>query len=369
MSGSTGFQLLAGDRAPECFGITAKGALYASEEQAGRAVVAILARNLAAPGLVPLLAAFSARADELAARDVDLVALIGDDVDLVFEFNFTHPSRVTLVGSLNNFLDGIGFDSTAPGVLVLDRNQRAAARIGAGETESMVAATMATVNALPTETPRDIFTPAPVLVLPNLFDRDLCRELIEMHRTGPTFESPVLTTDAHGRGEHKYDHELKKRRDLLLERDHPMHLRVTDILIRRCVPEIKRCFQHEVRHTDRLLIACYPGDGGHFSRHRDDRPEMVSFRKFALSINLTLSADGYEGGFLRLPEFNSHNIRCPPGGGVIFSVALLHEVTPVARGDRYVLVTHLHDDEGEAKWRAMRQTLAAEAQNDSLMMA
>lgn len=369
MSGSTGFRLAAGDRAPACFGITAKGTLYASEEQAGRAVVAILAQDPGAPGLVPLLAAFSARADELAARDVDLVALIGRDVDLVFEFSLSHPTRVTLVGSLNNFLEGIGFDGTGAEVLVLDRNQRAAARIGAGETEGMVAATMERVNALPSETPRDVFTPAPVLILPNLFDLDLCRELIEMHRTGATFESPVLTAGAQGRGEHKYDHSLKKRRDLLLERDDPMHMRVMDILMRRCIPEIKRCFQHEVRHTDRLLIACYPGDGGHFRRHRDDRPEMVSFRKFALSINLTLSADGYEGGFLRLPEFNSHNIRCPTGGGVIFSVALLHEITPVVRGDRYVLVTHLHDDEGEAKWRAMRQTLAAEDQGGSLMMA
>jgi predicted 2-oxoglutarate/Fe(II)-dependent dioxygenase YbiX len=61
---------------------------------------------------------------------------------------------------------------------------------------------------------------------------------------------------------------------------------------------------------------------------------------------------------LRLPEFNLHNYRCPTGAGLIFSVALLHEITPVLRGDRYVLVTHLHDDEGEAQWLAMRHSLA-----------
>ncbi len=369
MNGSVNDRLSAGDRAPVFFGITAKGSLYAFEEQAGRAVVMILARKLAAPGLIPLLAAFSARADELAARQVDLVALIGEDVEAVFEFNFSHPSRATLVGSLNNFLDRIGLDAEVPEVLILDGNLRAAGRIGAGDVESMVAATLATVNRLPGEAPRDVWAPAPVLLLPNLLDPELCRELIEMHRTGASFDSPVLTTDAQGRPQHKLDYTYKKRRDLLLERDHPMHVRITDILLRRCIPEIKRVFQVDARHTDRLLIACYPGDGGHFRRHRDNRPEIVAFRRFALSINLTLSADGYEGGFLRLPEFNAHHYRCPTGAGLIFSVALLHEITPVLRGDRYVLVTHLHDDEGEAQWRAMRQNLAAAAPSAPLVMA
>jgi predicted 2-oxoglutarate/Fe(II)-dependent dioxygenase YbiX len=169
----------------------------------------------------------------------------------------------------------------------------------------------------------------------------------------------VLTTDALGRPYNKLDHTFKKRRDLLLDRDHPMHVRLAGIIMKRCAPEIKRAFQAVVTHTDRLLIACYPGDGGHFRRHRDNRPKVVSFRRFAPSINLTLDAEGYEGGHLRLPEFNSHHYRCPPGAGVIFSVALLHEITPVLRGDRYVLVTHLHDDEGEVQWLAYRAAMAA----------
>lgn len=143
----------------------------------------------------------------------------------------------------------------------------------------------------------------------------------------------MLTTDAEGRPRHKLDYAYKKRRDFLLERDHPMYLRVNDIIMRRCVPEIKRAFQVEVSHTDRFLIACYPGDGGHFRRHRDNRPAIVAFRRFALSINLTVSAEGYEGGFLRLPEFSSHNYRSPTGAGLLCSVALLHEITPVLRGD------------------------------------
>ncbi len=359
MSGLATLQLEAGDRAPPCIGITARGQLYAFEEQAGRAVVVILARDLNSPGLTPLLAAFSARAADFSEREVDLVALIGEDVERVFEFNFRNPGRVTLVGSLNRFLESIGFEGSAPEVLLLDRNLRVAARLDADETGNVVAAALAAAGALAREAVRDICTPAPVLLLPNLLDRALCRDLIEMHRNGPTFESPVLTTDALGRPYNKLDHTFKKRRDLLLDRDHPMHVRLAGIIMKRCAPEIKRAFQAVVTHTDRLLIACYPGDGGHFRRHRDNRPKVVSFRRFALSINLTLDAEGYEGGHLRLPEFNSHHYRCPPGAGVIFSVALLHEITPVLRGDRYVLVTHLHDDEGEVQWLAYRAAMAA----------
>jgi predicted 2-oxoglutarate/Fe(II)-dependent dioxygenase YbiX len=358
MANPTNSDLLLGDRAPSCIGITAKGSLYAFEEQAGRAVVVILAQTLEDSGLLPLLSAFSARAEEFSSREVDLVALTGEDVERVFEYNFHHPSRVVLVGSLNNFLRRINFDSPAAEVMVLDRNLRVARRIGTGAPEAMVAEAAMVAKGLPSEVPHDICAPAPVLLLPNVLERELCQDLIDMHRAGPTFESPVLTTDALGRAHNKIDHTYKKRHDLLLDRDHPMHVRLAGIIQKRCFAEIKRSFQSTVTHTDRFLIACYPGDGGHFRRHRDNRPDIVAFRRFAISINLTLDANGYEGGHLRLPEFNSNPYRCPTGGAIIFSVNLLHEITPVLRGDRYTLVTHLHDDEGEAQWRAYRSSMS-----------
>ena len=365
MTTSTDKRPGAGDRVPACMGITAQGHLYASEEQTGRPVVAIVARGFAASGLVPLLAAFSPLAEPLNNRGIDLVALIGEDVEAVFEFGFQHPGGVTLVGSqkdsLAEFLDAIDADASAPEVLVLDRNQRLAGRFGGGEPGALVAAAQKAVDALPFDQGQKVGSPAPVLILPNLMEPELCRELIALHQAGPTFNSPVLTVDQRGRPFNRLANEYKRRTDLLLERDHALYPRINDIIMRRIAPEIKRCFQVTVNHTDRVLIACYPGDGGHFRRHRDNRPEIVAFRRFALSINLTQSAEGFEGGFLRLPEFNDHHYRTPSGGGIIFSVALLHEITPVVRGDRYVLVTHLHDDEGEAQWQAYRSTMASVA--------
>lgn len=371
--------LSAGDRAPSCIGISAKGTVYAFEEQAGRAAVLILARRLTSLGFEALLKELSGYADELSSREVDLVALVDEDVEKVFEFNLSHPSRVNLVGALNDFLERnklntklpevlagspgdfmeqIGFDGVAPEILVVDRGLRIEGRIASNNPEQMVAITMATVRGLLTEEARDIYTPAPVIILPHLFDFDFCRELVELHKTSVTAESPAFALGAEGQMLHKLDYNLKKRRDCLLEREHPMHVRITDILMRRCIPEIKRAFQADVSYTDRINIACYPGDGGHFRRHRDNRPDIVSYRKFALSINLTTTADGYEGGHLLLPEYNPHHYRCPPGAGIIFSVALLHEITPVLSGNRYVMVTHFHDEEGEIKWLKMRETLS-----------
>ncbi|MBF0561613.1 MAG: 2OG-Fe(II) oxygenase [Alphaproteobacteria bacterium] len=350
-------RLETGDRAPSFIGITAKGALYASDTQAGRTVVMILARDLDTPGLIPLLAAFSGQAEAFAAVEADLVALINVNVEQVFEFSLQHPGAVTLVGSPNDFMDRAGFDGEGLDVLVLDRNLRVAARLTALDADIKVAAALDAATRLPTETPRDIYTPAPVLILPNLLERDLCQELVEMHLAGTSFDSPALRLGAQGQLKRDINSNLKRRRDFLLKRDHPMHVRLTDIIRQRCFPEVKRCFQATVSHTERFNIACYPSDGGHFHRHRDNRPDIVAHRRFALSINITASGEGYEGGYLRLPEFNLHHYRATTGGGVIFSVNLLHEITPVLRGNRYVLITHLFDDDGVAQHMAMEQIL------------
>ena len=113
MTTSTDKRPGAGDRVPGCTGITAQGHLYASEEQTGRPVVAIVARTLAVPGLVPLLEAFSPLAGPLNGRGIDLVALIGEDVEAVFEFNVRHPGGVTLVRS-DLFRTLRGFDPLIP---------------------------------------------------------------------------------------------------------------------------------------------------------------------------------------------------------------------------------------------------------------
>jgi predicted 2-oxoglutarate/Fe(II)-dependent dioxygenase YbiX len=362
MSRSTGFRLSFGDRVPPYLGVTHQGLMCFSEEQAGRTVVLIMAPDLSDPVLPAIFEAFSERADAFAAFEADVTALTGATSDQVFAFSQAHPGRIILAGGLNDFFklpDHLAFDSESPAVIVADPNMRVAGRFEDMAPEAMADAALAAIRALPREPGRDVRMAAPVLILPNLVERSLCEELIEMHRTGATFDSSTVALGGDGQTRMSVNPKKKIRRDLLIEADDPMHARLTEIVMRRCAPEIKRAFYMDITHTDIFLVGCYPGGGGHFRRHRDNRPAEVAHRRFALSINLTLDANGYEGGYLRLPEFGPHNYRCAPGAGIIFSVALLHEITPVLSGDRYVLVTHLHDDVGEAHRLAMEREIEA----------
>ncbi|MEJ1976453.1 MAG: 2OG-Fe(II) oxygenase [Acetobacteraceae bacterium] len=143
-----------------------------------------------------------------------------------------------------------------------------------------------------------------------------------------------------------WTHSKKRRRDWLLQPGDGVHERVLALLFGRCIPEIRRAFQHAVSHTDRILVARYDETGGYFRRHRDNVGKGVAFRQFALSVNL--NSDAYEGGHLLFPEYNDHRYRPATGEGIVFSASLLHEATPVTRGCRYVLLTFLHDAAAEA---------------------
>jgi predicted 2-oxoglutarate/Fe(II)-dependent dioxygenase YbiX len=59
-------------------------------------------------------------------------------------------------------------------------------------------------------------------------------------------------------------------------------------------------------------------------------------------VTINLNND-YAGGDLRFPEFGPRRYRGPVGGAVVFSCALLHEVTPVTRGVRYAKLPFLYD--------------------------
>ena len=62
--------------------------------------------------------------------------------------------------------------------------------------EDAVAKALVLAKSLPSEPPRSVFLPAPVLLLPNVFNAGLCRELVQVHKAGPVFESPMVSLGA-----------------------------------------------------------------------------------------------------------------------------------------------------------------------------
>jgi predicted 2-oxoglutarate/Fe(II)-dependent dioxygenase YbiX len=88
--------------------------------------------------------------------------------------------------------------------------------------------------------------------------------------------------------------------------------------------------------------------------HRDNTTKGTAHRRFAVTINLN---DDFEGGELVFSEFGPRRYRAPPGGAVVFSCSLLHQVVPVTRGIRYATLPFLHDEAAEKEYEETQKFL------------
>lgn len=240
--------------------------------------------------------------------------------------------------------------SYAPAVCLLDENLRVIDWIPLGDAKTHVARTLARIDALPPRpAPRLVEQCAPVLQVPNVIDRQLCRTLIETWEQEGNTESGYMERDGKGKLVGYIDHSRKRRRDHFLPNQSPLYVNLRDIVTQRIVPMVARAYHYQISRVERFCIACYDGEdgGGYFKAHRDfTGPE--SHRAFAMTINL--NAEEYEGGHLVFPEFGPHLYRPGTGDAVLFSGYLMHEVQPVTRGRRFALLSFFYG-EREARVR------------------
>jgi predicted 2-oxoglutarate/Fe(II)-dependent dioxygenase YbiX len=199
--------------------------------------------------------------------------------------------------------------------------------------------------------------PAPILTLTDVFEPELCRCLVGCFEHGDSRETGFME-DLGGRAVQNFDNGWKRRRDLLLTDPRA----IADIrarIGRRICPEIRKAFQMTMTRIERDLIARYDAEtGGHFGPHRDDTGISVAHRRFAVSINL--NAD-FDGGEISFPEYSPQSFKAAPGMAVVFSASILHQVSRVTRGRRYVFLTFLYDEDAERLRQANLQA-AHEAQ-------
>ncbi len=203
--------------------------------------------------------------------------------------------------------------------------------------------------------PSGALEPAPILVLPHVFEPELCTHLIACFERGGGKESGFMQ-DQDGRGVENFDGTWKRRRDFHLT-DQRLIANLRARVGRRICPEIKKAFQMRLTRIERDLVARYDSEtGGHFGPHRDDTGISVAHRRFAVSINL--NAD-FDGGEIAFPEYAPRSFKAAPGAAVVFSASILHQVSRVTRGRRYVFLTFLFDEEAErvrqANLRAMQE--------------
>lgn len=183
---------------------------------------------------------------------------------------------------------------------------------------------------------------APVLVVPNVFDRSFCDRLIDLYETAGGREIGVIEYE--GKVVEQFDPDFRKRLDWYIS-DKGALQRTRYLLERRLLPMVYRAFQFQTTRIERYLVGCYDAvTGGHFRPHRDNVAPMGAHRRFAVTINLN---EGYEGGYLRFPEFGDQAYRAAPGDAIVFSCSLLHEVVPVTRGRRHAFLSFFYDEQSQ----------------------
>jgi 2OG-Fe(II) oxygenase superfamily len=199
---------------------------------------------------------------------------------------------------------------------------------------------------------------APILTLAHVFEPELCAYLVECFERAGGRDSGFME-DVAGRSVENFDDGWKRRRDFHLT-DPGLIANLRGRIGRRICPEIKKAFQMRATRVERDLVARYDSEtGGHFGPHRDDTGMSVAHRRFAVSINL--NAD-FDGGEISFPEYSPRTFKAAPGTAIVFSASILHQVSRVTRGRRYVFLTFLFDEEAERVRQANLQAAQAQRQ-------
>ena len=181
---------------------------------------------------------------------------------------------------------------------------------------------------------------APILFLPNVFDRALCDRLVGLYEAHGGEESGFMR-EVDGKTVAVHDHAHKRRRDHVIE-DQTLVKHTQAIFLRKVVPQIQKAHQFRVTRMERYLVGCYTAeDRGHFRAHRDNTTRGTAHRRFAVSVNLN---EDFDGGEVSFPEYGPRSFKPPAGGAVVFSCSLLHAVSAVTRGRRYAFLPFLYDD-------------------------
>jgi predicted 2-oxoglutarate/Fe(II)-dependent dioxygenase YbiX/peroxiredoxin len=182
--------------------------------------------------------------------------------------------------------------------------------------------------------------PAPVLILPDVFEPAFCDRLIAAYEAEGR-ELSGFMRDQGGRTVGIHDASFKVRRDHIVT-DPDLTQGAQARIVRRVLPQIERVHFFRATRMERYLVGCYPAEeGGHFRPHRDNTTMGTAHRRYAVSINLN---DDFEGGEVSFPEYGPTGYKAPRGAAVIFSCALLHAVGRVRSGRRYAFLPFLYDE-------------------------
>ena len=235
-------------------------------------------------------------------------------------------------------------DSNRDVIFLLDCNLRVLTSTPLGDVQPDVKKLISIFTELrPHVSPQEVKIQAPVLLVPNVLGPELCITLINVWETKGNIETGVELSQEHRRQE-VIQTDSKSRRDHIITDKKLLRL-LSSSIGRRLMPEIRRAFAFKATRFEGFKIVCYDEDtSGFFSAHRDNLSPSTAHRRFAMSLNLN---QGYEGGYLRFPEFGSNLYQPEVGEALVFSCSHLHEVTEVTKGRRFALLSFLFSEVGD----------------------
>lgn len=229
---------------------------------------------------------------------------------------------------------GVTFED-APVVVVLDPNLRV---LGAMPVDDIETTLEDVVGIAPTTRDDDgasATRQAPVLLVPDALAGELREQLMARWETEGAVETGVETVVEGERAE-ATDVRRKRRRDIVIT-DRALQRRLTQHIGARLFPELEKAFAFRAGGFEGFKVGCYTAeDRGYFEAHRDNLSAGTAHRRFGLTINLN---DDYTGGELRFPEYGPTRFRPAAGEALVFSGSHLHEVLPVERARRFVLLS------------------------------
>ena len=241
--------------------------------------------------------------------------------------------------------DAEGDATYLPYWLLLDSTMRVVAHAPIDQPDRIFAALETMIAAGPEQ------SHAPVLMVPRVFEPELCRELIHLYDAHGGKDSGFMRTHE-GKTVAIVDHAFKRRSDYHIA-DAALRGILLDRFRRRLIPQMVRAFHYQPTRIERWMVGCYDAErGGFFRAHRDNTTAGTAHRVFACTVNL--NAEDYDGGDLCFPEYGARTYRAPTGGAVIFSCSLLHEAMPATRGKRYAFLPFFYDEQ-KARLREANQ--------------
>jgi predicted 2-oxoglutarate/Fe(II)-dependent dioxygenase YbiX len=229
-------------------------------------------------------------------------------------------------------------DVMQAGWFLVDPVMRVMATFAPSDTEQALATLEATGEPLHHA---GVATPAPVLIVPRVFEPDFCETLLDYYQSN-CGQAPGVRGDRDDKMPVELDDTAKKRFDCLID-DERLREAAMHRILSRLGPQIEKAFQFKVTRMERYIVCCYDaGTGGCFRAHRDNTTEGTAHRRFAVSINL--NAENSDGGGVIFPEYSETAYNPPIGGALVFSCSLLHEVLPITGGQRFAFLPFLYDE-------------------------